>query len=116
MDDERKRLLEKTIAVKKETSVKRFHLPGEAAYDYASCLSTKDPKGSFKRICGPVSSSGGHQHMSRPTSTCFTSSPIPSFVDVECSQSEPCDTGIELNVNDLLPETVRMKVCLTICV
>jgi hypothetical protein len=31
MDDERKLLLEKTIAVKNETlgSVKRFHLPGE---------------------------------------------------------------------------------------
>jgi hypothetical protein len=117
MDEERKRLLAKTITVKKENlgSLKRFHLPGEAAYDYASCLSTKDSKVSFKRVCGPVSSSVDHHDMSRRTTTRITSSPIPSGVNIECSESEPCDNGIDLNVNDLLPEMVCMKHCSMNC-
>ena len=117
MDEERMRLIKVTITVKKENleSLKRLHLPGEAAYDYASCLSTKDSKGSFKRVCGPVPTGVVHHDMSRCTTTRITSSPIPSGVNIECSESDPCDNCIDLNVYELLPEMVCMKLCFMNC-
>lgn len=105
MEQDRQRLLSKKVVVKHTNLAthKRFHLPGEPAYDYA-CFST-EKKFCSKSVCGGRASSSG-------TSSNRVKATITTVEQCSRGKQPPCESVSVVEMGEMVCDVILCNFCL----